>query len=174
MISGATRSVYCGTLDRESEATCQLYVHARSLARWNRFKALFTGRSPRLFDLAEVQARGRLVQGSDAGFRTVPIDQIRGSENRAADFDSDFNPVQNHTRQRWLRVAEARYWGRALPPVELLQIGGVYFVRDGHHRISVARALGQEAIDARVTLVQVNGPLPWERRQGREPFLGCP
>jgi len=47
--------------------------------------------------------------------------------------------------------------------VELIQVGDVYFVRDGHHRISVARALGQRDVEAEVTLWQVTGPLPWEQ-----------
>jgi hypothetical protein len=50
-----------------------------------------------------------------------------------------------------------------LTPVELIQVGDVYFVRDGHHRISVAQAMGQKAIDAEVTVLEVAGPLPEER-----------
>ena len=63
---------------------------------------------------------------------------------------------------RWLGVAAARDHGKVLPPVVLVQVGGVYFVRDGHHRISVARALGQLDIEAEVTVWQVSGPLPWD------------
>jgi hypothetical protein len=63
---------------------------------------------------------------------------------------------------RWLRVAAARDQGKVLPPVVLVQVEDVYFVRDGHHRISVARALGQLDIEAEVTVWQVPGPLPWE------------
>ena len=51
-----------------------------------------------------------------------------------------------------------------LPPVSLVQVGGCYFVEDGHHRISVARALGETVIDAEVTVWDVSGPLPWEKR----------
>ena len=53
--------------------------------------------------------------------------------------------------------------GRCLPPVALIQVGDHYFVRDGHHRISVARALGQLAIEATVEVWQVDRPLPWEQ-----------
>jgi hypothetical protein len=67
---------------------------------------------------------------------------------------------------RWLRIAAARDQGKVLPPVVLVQVGDVYFVRDGHHRISVARALGQQDIEAQVTLWQVKGTLPWEMRVG--------
>jgi hypothetical protein len=61
-------------------------------------------------------------------------------------------------------IAAAWELGRELPPVELVQIGDFYFVRDGHHRISVARAMGQEHIEAEVTVWDVVGPLPWEER----------
>jgi hypothetical protein len=59
-------------------------------------------------------------------------------------------------------IATAGYMGRTLPPVELIQVGDLYFVRDGHHRISVAQAMGQESIEAEVTVWQVAGLLPWE------------
>jgi hypothetical protein len=62
----------------------------------------------------------------------------------------------------WLSVAVARQRGKSLPPVKLIQVGDVYYVQDGHHRISVARALGQRDIEAEVTVWQVTGPLPWE------------
>jgi len=94
----------------------------------------------------------------------VPICQIRGSENRAGDFDRDFNPLRDHNQGRWQRVAEARQLGKALPPVDLVQVEELYFVRDGHHRISVAQALGQQEIEAKVVVWRVSGPLPWETR----------
>jgi len=99
---------------------------------------------------------------SDGGIRTVPLSQIRGSEGRSRYFDGDFNPLHDRARGRWLNIARARQQDKVLPPVVLVQVGDIYFVRDGHHRVSVARALGQTDIDARVTLWQVSGPLPWE------------
>jgi hypothetical protein len=80
----------------------------------------------------------------------VAIDQIVGSECRVADFDRDFNPLQDHTRERWLNIAKTRLRGCYLPPVILIQMGEHYFVRDGHHRISVARALGLNEIEAKI------------------------
>jgi hypothetical protein len=90
------------------------------------------------------------------------MNQIRGSEGRSRYFDRDFNPLYDRARGRWLNIARARQQGKDLPLVVLVQVGDIYFVKDGHHRISVARALGQKAIDARVTVWQVSGPLPWE------------
>jgi uncharacterized ParB-like nuclease family protein len=80
----------------------------------------------------------------------VPIHQIKGSLGRSNDFDANFNPLHERTRSRWISVASAVRQRIPLPPVELLQVGDSFFVRDGHHRISVARAFGQEDIEARV------------------------
>jgi hypothetical protein len=66
------------------------------------------------------------------------------------DFDDTFYPRHERMRSRWLNVASLRLAGVALPPVELIHSGGIYFVRDGHHRISVAKALGEVYIDAEV------------------------
>jgi hypothetical protein len=121
-----------------------------------------TRRPRRLLSLAEVEERCQVHNCCQAGLRTVPIDQIRGSAGRASDFDRDFCPLQDRTRQRWLGVARARQEGKVLPPVDLARVGEVYFCLDGHHRLSVARALGQRYIEARVTVWQVSGPLPWE------------
>jgi hypothetical protein len=102
------------------------------------------------------------VDESDGGTRPVPVSQIRGSEGRCRYFDADFNPLYDQARGRWLGIARARQQGKYLPPVVLVQVGDTYFVRDGHHRISVARAMGQIEVEARVTIWQVTGPLPWE------------
>jgi hypothetical protein len=87
--------------------------------------------------------------------RTIAIDTICGSEERAEDFDNLFRPLAHHTRDRWLSIAEARLRGTHMPPVQLIEMGGRYFVRDGHHRISVARALGESFVDAEVVRWQM-------------------
>ena len=143
--------------------TNELYFRARSCGWLGQVWSTLTGHSPRLLALAEINATCTVHARCHAGMRTVPISQIRGSEGRSNDFDRDFNPLQDHTEGRWLGVAAARQRGKALPPVELIQVGDVYFVRDGHHRISVARALGQRDVEAEVTVWQVAGPLPWEQ-----------
>jgi hypothetical protein len=90
-----------------------------------------------------------------AGSRTVPINRIKGSEGRSEDFDLDFNPTSNRTAERWVSIAVARACGDTLPLVELIQLGEDYFVRDGHHRISVARAFSEEYIDAVVITLEL-------------------
>jgi hypothetical protein len=149
-------------LDVEAGPANSLYACARSRGQRGQFWSRLTGRSHCLLKLASVEAACKLGTNCEAGLQTVTIAQILGSEGRSTDFDRDFYPLKDHNRGRWLNIARARQQGKTLPPVVLVQIGDVYFVRDGHHRISVARALGQEAIDARVTSWQVSGPLPWE------------
>jgi hypothetical protein len=82
----------------------------------------------------------------------VRLADIRGTEGRAQGFDDEFYPLSDQTRQRWQSVACALEAGIELPPVQLIQVGSTYYVRDGHHRVSVNRALGQEAIEAEVTV----------------------
>lgn len=144
------------------QAADDLYVRARERARWGQLLSTLTGRSHCLLTLDQINAPGTAHGQRYLGIQSVPICHIRGSQNRTGDFDRDFNPLQDHNRGRWLRVAGARRQGKALPPVDLVQVGDLYFVQDGHHRISVARALGQKHIEARVTAWQVNGPSPRE------------
>ncbi|MBK7216901.1 MAG: hypothetical protein IPH95_07545 [Candidatus Promineofilum sp.] len=91
-----------------------------------------------------------------AGVVNVPLSQIVGSEGRASDFDSDFHPLNDNTRDRWINIAAAIRRGASMPPVELIQAADGYYVRDGHHRISVARAAGQASIEGRIAYVLVN------------------
>jgi hypothetical protein len=81
---------------------------------------------------------------------TVPLSRISGSEGRIEDFDAGFLPLKTHLQERWVGIAAARRQGIALPPVELVENGGLYYVRDGHHRISVAKVMGQSEIEARI------------------------
>lgn len=145
------------TLDAE-----QLYQQAHWRGRLRRFWAGLTRSSRDLLNLAEVEATGRVVSRHFAGTQTVPLHQIRGSAStgRERDFDLDFYPLQEYDRQRWKSVAVVWQSSRSLPPVELVQVDQTYYVQDGHHRISVARALGQAYIDAVITVWEVQEPTP--------------
>jgi hypothetical protein len=83
------------------------------------------------------------------GVREIPLEAIAGTTepNRAAQFDQHFRP-RPLTRPRWQRVWEAFHRGVTLPPISVVQVGDVYAIRDGHHRVSVAKALGALSIDA--------------------------
>jgi hypothetical protein len=93
------------------------------------------------------------VSEHSAGFKVVPLEAIVGTIDRGRDFDRRFRPTTGRVRGRWEQIAAMARRGDALPPVDLVRVGELYFVRDGHHRVSVARALGRDDIDASVTEV---------------------
>lgn len=135
----------------------------RTKALLGRVYSFMAGHSRSLLDL-NTEVSERKIRGQhDAGSRTVPINRIKGSEGRSGDFDCDFNPMHTRSLDRWVSVAVARSSEATLPAVELIQLGEDYYVRDGHHRISVARAFGEEYIDAKVVVLElepVSAPLP--------------
>jgi len=101
----------------------------------------------------EVVAALGFVSERPAGSHIVALDSIVGTVDRSREFDRSFRPTSARVRSRWEHIAAAMRRGESMPPIDLLRIGEIYFVRDGHHRVSVARALGRTDIDARVTEV---------------------
>jgi hypothetical protein len=99
-----------------------------------------------------VEALGRTGE-RDLGVRTVPLESIVGSVDRTRDFDRRFRPTTQRVRPRWERIALAKRRGEAMPPIDVYRVGDAHFVRDGHHRVSVARAHGEPVIDAHVVEV---------------------
>jgi hypothetical protein len=97
-----------------------------------------------------VAALGRL-QERDAGPQVIPLDAIVGTVDRLQGFDRHFRPTTPQVRRRWERIATAMRRGEPMPPIDVYRVGEVYFVKDGHHRVSVSRALGDHEIEARVT-----------------------
>jgi hypothetical protein len=97
-----------------------------------------------------VQALGRRSERY-LGLRTIPLDSIVGTVDRSREFDRRFRPTSRRLRQRWERINKAMREGQAMPPIDVYRIGELHFVRDGHHRVSVAGAMGLEVIDAYVT-----------------------
>jgi hypothetical protein len=113
-----------------------------------------------------VAALGRRGE-NDLGVQDIALDTIVGTvDRRPGSFDRAFRPVSAGVRRRWERVAAARRRGVELPPIDVYRIGELHFVQDGHHRVSVARAVGDETIRARVKLVTT------ELEAGRELRLG--
>jgi hypothetical protein len=86
---------------------------------------------------------------SPRGVHEIPVEAIKGTTepNRAAQFDQEFRP-KKPTRCRWLSVWMAWHRGVTLPPISVVRVGDAYAIRDGHHRVSVARALGAPSISA--------------------------
>ena len=93
------------------------------------------------------------------GRRIVSVESIVGSEGRYADFDDEFLPLGGSSEEKWKAIYFALRSGEGLPPVSLLKVGDAFFVRDGNHRVSVARWLGAEALDAEVAEVRAAVPI---------------
>jgi hypothetical protein len=93
------------------------------------------------------------------GLRTIRLESIVGSAESRRDFDRRFRPTSGRVRERWERLALAQRRGESIPPIEVYQVGDMYFVKDGHHRVSIAIATGQRTIDAYVTEVETEVPV---------------
>jgi ParB-like nuclease domain len=123
----------------------------RRAARARRRAALVARlrRGARLCGLTVFDETRRSGPRSGRGVREIPLDAIKGTiePNRAAQFDQDFRPSKR-TRSRWQSVWLAFHRGATLPPISVVQFGDAYAIRDGHHRVSVAKALGAPTIPA--------------------------
>ncbi|SDR73083.1 ParB-like nuclease domain-containing protein [Nocardioides scoriae] len=97
-----------------------------------------------------VAALGRRGERS-LGVQLIPLEQIVGSVDKVRDFDRRFRPTSDRSRQRWEQISRKTREGHSFPPIDVYKLGNLYFVRDGHHRVSVARSLGATEIEALVT-----------------------
>jgi nucleotide-binding universal stress UspA family protein len=121
--------------------------------------ARLRGRSAELLPFEEVRGKLKGRAASPLGLQEIPLDAIVGSVGRYKDFTRSFLPRQDSDEQRWARVQEAATDLSGLPPIEVYKIGDVYFVRDGNHRVSVARQFEQTHIQANVTEIPTRVPL---------------
>lgn len=101
----------------------------------------------------EVVAALGFVSERSLGLEPIALDSIVGSVSRSQDFDRRFRPRTPRVRARWEAIAAAYRRGESMPPIDVYRIGSLHFVRDGHHRVSVARQLGLKEINALVTEV---------------------
>jgi hypothetical protein len=104
-----------------------------------------------------VHALGRTGERS-LGLETIALATIVGSVDRTRDFDRRFRPTSNRLRERWQGIDLALRRGRGMPPISVYRIGDLHFVRDGHHRVSVAIAMRNSVIEAYVTEVETQIP----------------
>lgn len=152
MSTGSFRDTGSPSVDAQTD-----YSRARRRRALRRLAARLR-REPADFDLIlpfdeVVQALGRRGESS-LGLHTIALESIVGTVGRERDFDRGFRPTSRRTRGRWERIAAAARKGEAFPPIDVYRVGAVHFVKDGHHRVSVARAQGLDTIDAYVTEVQ--------------------
>lgn len=130
------------------------FSKARNKALFNEIQHLLSPEEASLISLNDVKQMIKPINETYAGMQVVPIAKIVGSEGRYHDFDNNFFPKSSHLKNRWQHVDEAAIQQINLPPIKLYEIAGLYFVRDGNHRVSVAKARGTEFIDAEVVSLQ--------------------
>jgi hypothetical protein len=136
--------------DDLSERVRSDFSRARFKAFLNRISSVVSRRPTTLLSYDDVKSALHIGGPIYRGVHTVRVDEIVGSLNRYHEFDRAFLPTEDHIRSRWQSVDRAFYQEISLPPVVLYKVGQVYFVVDGHHRVSVAREQGQEFIEAEV------------------------
>ncbi len=107
-------------------------------------------RSDNLLSFKEVSHKLRLEDPHYADLQEVPLDHVAGSVGRYTDFTRAFLPRTDRLQERWEKIEQVMASGREVPPVELYRVGDVFFVRDGNHRVSVARQLGRQTVKAHV------------------------
>src|SRR5687767_2862322 len=125
------------------------WERARQAVVFERFTGLLPSRTADLLSFEEVRDRLRLVQKTYRGLHEIPLDNIIGSVGRYRDFTRTFLPRNADLQERWQRV-NAVAATQGVPPIEAYQVGEVYFVLDGNHRVSVARQNGAKTIEAHV------------------------
>jgi len=135
------------------------FRRARSRANLKEIVARFTGESIDLLSYEEVRKQLHALGSSDRGLQDIPLDAIVGSVGRYTDFTRDFLPREGTDVFRWARIKMAASGLVGLPPIEVYKVGEAYFVKDGNHRVSVARQIGAKSIQAYVNEVVTRVPL---------------
>ena len=130
------------------------FLKVRRQQRMSGLARKMRGDEERVLALDEVlKAVGNRGEQS-LGVQSIPVARIVGSVDKVREFDPSFRPTSGRNRARWERLAEAVRRGQPIPPIDVYQVGDMYFVRDGHHRVSVVRALGDSLIEADVTRIR--------------------
>ena len=134
----------------QSSETNEDFAKARNKALFNEIQHFLNPDEATLISFSDIKKLLHPNDESYMGMQTVPVKLIVGSESRYQDFDNRFFPKRMHLKARWEHIDMAHIQDINLPPITLYELGGVYFVRDGNHRVSVAKAKGVEFIDAEV------------------------
>ncbi|MGD8632425.1 MAG: universal stress protein [Anaerolineales bacterium] len=132
---------------------------ARRKAALEEILTRLQSRSPDLLSYEDVRKKLHAVESGGQTLREIPLDAIVGSVGRYSDFTRSFLPRKDSGRGRWARIRAIADGLTGLPAIEVYQVGEVYFVKDGNHRVSVARELGSHSIQAYVTRVYTQVPL---------------
>lgn len=130
------------------------FRRARQEAVMRQLLGRFSGEADQLLAYNEITDELKIEKTVELGIQEIPLNAIVGSVGRASDFTRDFLPKRDSDAERWARVRAAVIDMRGWPPIDVYKLGEVYFVKDGNHRVSVARQLGNETISARITEVK--------------------
>ena len=140
-------------------STLKAFRRARWQAKVEQVRARLTGQAADLLCYWDVQDLLMPKASHKIGYRDVPLASIVGSVERCGDYTRGFLPLKDSDEYRWVRVKEALSQAKPLPPIQVYQVGEVYFVADGNHRVSVARQQGMAHIEAHVVQIQTKVPL---------------
>ncbi len=130
------------------------FSKARNKALFNEITHLLNPEEASMISLKTIKKMVKTETETYVGMKVIPIEKIIGSEGRYKDFDNQFFPKNSSIKERWEHVDEAVLNDIILPPIKVYELAGLYFVRDGNHRVSVAKSKGVEFIDAEVTSLQ--------------------
>jgi hypothetical protein len=125
------------------------FSHLNRQARWVNLWNRLTGRPQTLLSYEQMRNQSMDISGVDHGVQEILVKSIIGSLLRSEDFDRQFRPLNPALKDRWISIhmlTEHSGWG----PIIVNKIGDLYFVVDGHHRVSVARHSGWKYIEAHV------------------------
>ncbi len=137
-----------------SSQTDEDFLKARNKALFNEVQHFLKPDEASLISFSDIKKILKPSNEVYKGMQVIPVNLIVGSEGRYRDFDNHFFPKSIHLKERWEHIDMAHYQDVNLPPITLYELGGLYFVRDGNHRVSVAKARGIENIDAEVVSLQ--------------------
>ena len=130
------------------------FRQARRQAAMQQVLARLRGESVDLLSYDDVRKRLKMTGLAEQGIQEIPLEAIVGSVGRSGDYTRNFLPIKDSDEARWAKVKAAFVSSTGVPPISVYKIGDAYFVRDGNHRVSVARQLGNKTIDAYVTEVR--------------------
>ncbi len=153
--------MYNSLLSNRSQ-TAQIFETLRFQAVLANLSARILGKNTQLKGFAQ-QAFRITSKRIYLGEQEIPVERINGSVGREKDFDRQFRPLKKYLRDRWIEVY-ALFKADQLPPIQLFKIGNDYYVKDGHHRLSVARMTGKLALRAKVWEIPLLGQKTEEPR----------
>ena len=136
------------------------FAKARNKALFNEIQHFLKPEEAAMISFRDIKELLKPQNQTYIGMQVIPIEKIVGSEGRDKDFDNQFFPKNTFIKERWEHVDEAVIKDIILPPIKVYELGGLYFVRDGNHRVSVAKSKGVEFIDAEVVSLQSEIRLP--------------